>query len=259
MSGERGLTGDVRWVTDLRVVHAQVSTAGQVLTVQRGGLAAPRVDAVDLRRPCLTGTDRARPGLLESIAASSTGDTRRDQARPGLPIGTRPRDPRPDLQAAVHRAFADRRIRGRPLRTRLPVVHTYAFRPRSASGLRGWPGACGFRPWSAYGPPSLFLRAGIRPRSVFPALAGIALEPGYFVVARRERTPLLAPPQHTGGRSPSLALNSGAAAPGSAGPGPGSAWCGPLRTGSRGRGRRTRSAPRRPSPAWPPRASGRDR
>ena len=76
MPGHRGLTGDTEAVTELKVGYARVSTAGQDLTAQRDGLAALGVDPdriyVDHG---LTGTNRARPGLREAMAACRTGDT----------------------------------------------------------------------------------------------------------------------------------------------------------------------------------------
>jgi DNA invertase Pin-like site-specific DNA recombinase len=76
MAGEGGLTGDTRRVTELKVGYARVSTAAQDLTAQRDGLAALGVDPnrvyVDHG---LTGTNRARPGLREALAACRAGDT----------------------------------------------------------------------------------------------------------------------------------------------------------------------------------------
>lgn len=81
MPGDRGLTGDTGRVTELKVGYARVSTAGQDLTAQRNGLAALGVDPdriyVDHG---LTGTNRARPGLREAMAACRTGDTLGDVA-----------------------------------------------------------------------------------------------------------------------------------------------------------------------------------
>ena len=76
MPGEGGLTGDTRAVTDLKVGYARVSTAGQDLTAQRDGLAGLGVepDRVYVDHG-LTGTNRARPGLREAMAACRTGDT----------------------------------------------------------------------------------------------------------------------------------------------------------------------------------------
>jgi DNA invertase Pin-like site-specific DNA recombinase len=63
-------------VTGLKIGYARVSTTNQDLTAQRDGLAALGVDAdrvyVDHG---LTGTNRARPGLREALAACRTGDT----------------------------------------------------------------------------------------------------------------------------------------------------------------------------------------
>jgi len=65
-------------VTELKIGYARVSTAGQDLTAQRDGLAALGVDPdriyVDHG---LTGTNRARPGLREALAACRAGDTLR--------------------------------------------------------------------------------------------------------------------------------------------------------------------------------------
>jgi len=63
-------------VSELKIGYARVSTVGQDLTAQRDALAALAVDAervyVDYG---LTGTNRARPGLREALAACRTGDT----------------------------------------------------------------------------------------------------------------------------------------------------------------------------------------
>jgi len=63
-------------VTELKIGYARVSTAGQDLTVQREALAALGVDPkrvyVDHG---MTGTNRARPGLGEALAACRAGDT----------------------------------------------------------------------------------------------------------------------------------------------------------------------------------------
>ena len=63
-------------MTKLKVGYARVSTAGQDLTAQRDGLAALGVepDRVYVDHG-LTGTNRARPGLREAMAACRTGDT----------------------------------------------------------------------------------------------------------------------------------------------------------------------------------------
>ena len=61
-------------MTELKIGYARVSTAGQDLTAQRDGLAALGVDPdriyVDHG---LTGTNRARPGLREALAACRAG------------------------------------------------------------------------------------------------------------------------------------------------------------------------------------------
>jgi len=63
-------------VPEIRVGYARVSTAGQDLTAQRQALAALGVDPkriyVDHGLP---GTNRARPGLREALAACRAGDT----------------------------------------------------------------------------------------------------------------------------------------------------------------------------------------
>ena len=65
-------------VTDggMKIGYARVSTSGQDLTAQRHALAALGVEAervyVDHG---LTGTNRARPGLREALAACRAGDT----------------------------------------------------------------------------------------------------------------------------------------------------------------------------------------
>ena len=76
MPGDGGLTGDTGQVTGLKIGYARVSTNAQDLTAQRDALAALGVEAervyVDHG---LTGTNRARPGLREALAACRTGDT----------------------------------------------------------------------------------------------------------------------------------------------------------------------------------------
>lgn len=61
--------------TALKIGYARVSTQGQELTAQRNALAALGVDAermyVDRG---LTGTNSARPGLREALAACRAGD-----------------------------------------------------------------------------------------------------------------------------------------------------------------------------------------
>lgn len=76
MPGDRGLTGNTGRMTELSVGYARVSTAGQDLTAQRDGLAALGVDRERIYVDHgLTGTNRARPGLREAMAACRTGDT----------------------------------------------------------------------------------------------------------------------------------------------------------------------------------------
>ncbi len=76
MPGDRGLTGDTAPMSELKIGYARVSTDAQDLTAQRNALAALGVEAervyVDHG---LTGTNRARPGLREALAACRTGDT----------------------------------------------------------------------------------------------------------------------------------------------------------------------------------------
>ena len=63
-------------MTELKIGYARVSTTGQDLTAQRNALAGLGVDPkrvyVDHG---MTGTNRARPGLGEALAACRTGDT----------------------------------------------------------------------------------------------------------------------------------------------------------------------------------------
>ncbi len=63
-------------MSELKIGYARVSTDAQDLTAQRNALAALGVEAervyVDHG---LTGTNRARPGLREALAACRTGDT----------------------------------------------------------------------------------------------------------------------------------------------------------------------------------------
>jgi len=75
-SADRGPSGTIESVNDLKIGYARVSTIGQDLTAQREALATLGVDAqrvyVDHG---LTGTNRERPGLREALAACRTGDT----------------------------------------------------------------------------------------------------------------------------------------------------------------------------------------
>jgi len=70
MPGDGGLNGDTDQVAGLKIGYARVSTNAQDLTAQRDALAALGVEAelvyVDHG---LTGTNRARPGLREALAA----------------------------------------------------------------------------------------------------------------------------------------------------------------------------------------------
>jgi DNA invertase Pin-like site-specific DNA recombinase len=63
-------------VTELKIGYARVSTHGQDLTAQRNALTALGVDAERIYVDHgLTGTNRARPGLREALAACRSGDT----------------------------------------------------------------------------------------------------------------------------------------------------------------------------------------
>jgi DNA invertase Pin-like site-specific DNA recombinase len=63
-------------VPEIRVGYARVSTAGQDLTAQRQALAALGMDPKRIYVDHgLTGTNRARPGLREALAACRAGDT----------------------------------------------------------------------------------------------------------------------------------------------------------------------------------------
>ncbi len=63
-------------MSGIKIGYARVSTDGQDLTAQRDALAGL---GVSLGRVCvdhgLTGTNRARPGLRQALAACRTGDT----------------------------------------------------------------------------------------------------------------------------------------------------------------------------------------
>ncbi len=76
MPGERPLYGHTEPVNGLLIGYARVSTTEQDLSAQRDGLTRLGVDPnriyVDHG---LTGTNRARPGLREALAACRTGDT----------------------------------------------------------------------------------------------------------------------------------------------------------------------------------------
>jgi DNA invertase Pin-like site-specific DNA recombinase len=63
-------------VDGIKIGYARVSTAGQDLTAQRNALAALGVepDRIYVDHG-LTGTNRARPGLREALAACRAGDT----------------------------------------------------------------------------------------------------------------------------------------------------------------------------------------
>jgi DNA invertase Pin-like site-specific DNA recombinase len=63
-------------VTELKIGYARVSTHGQDLTAQRNALTALGVaDERIYVDHGLTGTNRARPGLREALAACRSGDT----------------------------------------------------------------------------------------------------------------------------------------------------------------------------------------
>jgi DNA invertase Pin-like site-specific DNA recombinase len=68
--------GALSQVSGLNIGYARVSTEGQDLTAQRDGLAALGVvaDRIYVDHG-LTGTNRARPGLREALAACRSGDT----------------------------------------------------------------------------------------------------------------------------------------------------------------------------------------
>jgi len=63
-------------MSELKIGYARVSTDAQDLTAQRNALAALGVEAERIYVDHgLTGTNRARPGLREALAACRTGDT----------------------------------------------------------------------------------------------------------------------------------------------------------------------------------------
>ena len=63
-------------MTELQIGYARVSTHGQDLTPQRNALTALGVaDERIYVDHGLTGTNRARPGLREALAACRSGDT----------------------------------------------------------------------------------------------------------------------------------------------------------------------------------------
>ena len=73
---QRGFIRHTVRVTGLLIGYARVSTTGQDLTAQRDGLAALGVDVERVYVDhALTGTNRARPGLREALAACRAGDT----------------------------------------------------------------------------------------------------------------------------------------------------------------------------------------
>jgi DNA invertase Pin-like site-specific DNA recombinase len=67
---------DTVWVSGLKIGYARVSTEGQDLTAQRNALTALGVAAERIYVDHgLSGTNRARPGLREAMAACRSGDT----------------------------------------------------------------------------------------------------------------------------------------------------------------------------------------
>lgn len=63
-------------MTELKIGYARVSTITQDVTAQRGGLVALGVDPKQIYVDHgMTGTNRARPGLREALAACRRGDT----------------------------------------------------------------------------------------------------------------------------------------------------------------------------------------
>jgi DNA invertase Pin-like site-specific DNA recombinase len=63
-------------VSGLQIGYARVSTQGQDLTAQRNALAALGVPGERIYVDHgLTGTNRARPGIREALAACRSGDT----------------------------------------------------------------------------------------------------------------------------------------------------------------------------------------
>lgn len=76
MPGQGGITGDTPAVNAIKIGYARVSTDGQDLTGQRQALDTLGVqpDRVYVDHG-LSGTNRARPGLREALAACRPGDT----------------------------------------------------------------------------------------------------------------------------------------------------------------------------------------
>jgi DNA invertase Pin-like site-specific DNA recombinase len=76
MPGDGGINGTFKTMTGLLIGYARVSTNDQDLTAQKNALAALGVspDKTFTDRG-LTGTNRARPGLREALAACREGDT----------------------------------------------------------------------------------------------------------------------------------------------------------------------------------------
>jgi len=77
-------------VSELRIGYARVSTQAQELTAQRNALQALGVESERIYVDHgLTGTNRARPGLREALAACRAGDmlvvTKLDRLARSLP------------------------------------------------------------------------------------------------------------------------------------------------------------------------------
>ena len=76
MPGEGALNGTLQNMTGMLIGYARVSTNDQDLTAQKNALMASGVPPEEIfTDQGLTGTNRARPGLSEAIAACRNGDT----------------------------------------------------------------------------------------------------------------------------------------------------------------------------------------
>ncbi len=76
MPGEGWLNGTLQNMTGLLIGYARVSTNDQDLTAQKNALMASGVPPEKIfTDQGLTGTNRARPGLSEAMAACRAGDT----------------------------------------------------------------------------------------------------------------------------------------------------------------------------------------
>lgn len=76
MPGEGALNGTLQIMTGLLIGYARVSTNDQDLTAQKNALMASGVPPEKIfTDQGLTGTNRARPGLSEALAACRNGDT----------------------------------------------------------------------------------------------------------------------------------------------------------------------------------------